>query len=129
AESSVPYGSGPAGELDNWLRVLRREEEGKVGRTLRELGVSDGELTARAEPARSPAGLRAVEAVRARATELARRRRAAAVTTAELLFGVFTQYQRPLVRQALYERGITEKALLEQLGSGGPVPTAASPGA
>jgi hypothetical protein len=118
AELSVPYAPAPADEVDDWLRALRREGHGKVGRSLGELGFPDGELSARAEPPRTARRLRAVEAVRTKAAELAHRRRAAAVTTVDVLFAIFAEYPAPLIKSALYERNITEKALLEHIGGG-----------
>ncbi len=120
AEMSVPYASGPADEVDDWLRALRREGHGTVGRALAELGFPDGELVARAEPVASPRHLQRVEAVRTKAWDLALGRRAVAVTTADVLFAVFAEYPSAFVKRALYERGIDERALLEQIAGGRP---------
>jgi hypothetical protein len=119
AELSVPYAPAPADEVDDWLRALRQAGEGKVGRALGELGFPDGELSARAEPPRTARRLQAVQAVRAKAAELARRRRAAAATTVDVLFAIFAEYPALLVKSTLYERSITERALLEHIGGGG----------
>jgi hypothetical protein len=118
AELSVPYASAPADEVDDWLRALRREGQGKVGRALGDLGFPDGELSARAEPPRTGRRLQSLQAVRTKAAELARRRRAAAVTTVDMLFAIFAEYPAPTIKSALYERNVTEKALLEHIGGG-----------
>jgi hypothetical protein len=111
AEFSVPYASTPAEEVENWLRVLRRE--GTVGRALAELGFPEAELTSRAEPAvvRRPDAL---ESVRAGALAFARRRDAAALSTADIFFAVLAIHDK-LVDRALHERGVNRDALLARL--------------
>lgn len=111
AEFSVPYASTAAEEVETWLRALR--QTGSVGRALAELRFPEVELTPRAEP---PAVRRpeALEAVRAAALALARRRDAAALSTTDILFAVLAIHDR-LVDRALHERGMSRDALLARL--------------
>jgi hypothetical protein len=117
AESAVPYASSGIAEVDYWLRVLRREGTGKVGRALAELGFPDEQLVARADPA-SPGAMESIDVVRTTAGDFARRRQATAVTTTDVLFAILTRYGRTAT-QALYERGIERRELLDQIA--GPV--------
>jgi hypothetical protein len=114
AEYTVPYSSSPADVVEDWLRALRRE--GSVGRALAELGFADGELMPRAVPAGSRR-MRSVERIRAKAIGFARQRQADSVTTTDILFAVLAVHGT-LVDRALYERGITRRALLDQVAGG-----------
>jgi hypothetical protein len=119
AEVTIPYATSPADEVECWLRLLRRE--GAVGRALGELGFADEELLTRAEPPEGPRRLDRVNTIRAKANSLALQRRAASVTTVDLLFAVQAVHQRQLER-ALYERNISRQELLSLLPGPSPVP-------
>jgi hypothetical protein len=114
AEFTVPYATGPADVVEDWLRALRRE--GTVGRALAELGFADGELIARATPA-GTRRMRSVERVRAKSIGFARQRDAKSVTTTDVLFAVLAIYGK-LVDRVFYERGFTRSALLDQVAGG-----------
>jgi hypothetical protein len=112
AELTIPYATGPAEEVDGWLRLLRRE--GAVGRALGELNFADEQLLGRAEPPERPRRLDAVNTIRAKASTLARQRGAASVTTVDILFAVDATHRWHLDR-ALYERDISRQELLALL--------------
>ena len=118
ADTAVPFASSPEDEAERWVRVLRLH--GWVGTVLQSLGVGEAPLETPAQPKsvrllrRRPLGEDVVEMVTQRAYEFARARRAGAVGTVDVLFGLFAVYGRVFDR-ALYVRGTSREELIERL--------------
>jgi hypothetical protein len=91
---------------------------GWVGAALQSLGVGEAPLETIAQPIRllrrRPPGENVVEAVTRRAHELAVARDAGAVCTVDVLFALFSVYDKTFDR-ALYVRGTSRDELIERL--------------
>jgi hypothetical protein len=118
ADTAVPFAHSPEDEAERWVRVLRLH--GAVGSALQSLGVGEAPLETPAQPAsvrllrRRPLGEDVVEMVTQRARVFAVGRRAAAVCTIDVLFGLLDVYGK-IFDRALYIRGTTRDELLERL--------------
>jgi hypothetical protein len=118
ADTAVPFAHSPEDEAERWVRVLRLH--GAVGSALQSLGVGEAPLETPAQPAsirllrRRPLGEDVVDMVTQRARVFAVGRRAQAVCTVDVLFGLLDVYGKTFDR-ALYIRGTTRDELLERL--------------
>jgi hypothetical protein len=118
ADTAVPFAHSPEDEAERWVRVMRLH--GKVGAALQSLGVGEAPLETPAQPAsvrllrRRPLGEDIVEMVTQKARMFAVGRRAPAVCTIDVLFGLLDVYGKTFDR-ALYIRGTTRDELLERL--------------
>jgi hypothetical protein len=116
AGTAMPFSHSAEDQAERWLRALRLH--GEVGAALQALGVGEAPLmTGNGEdtPADTPLPEGdVVERVVGRASELARARRAASVSTADVLFAVFEEYGR-LMDRALYLRGTSREELTQRL--------------
>jgi hypothetical protein len=126
ARTAVPFSVSLEDEAERWVRVMRLH--GQVGRAMQALGVGEAPLETPAahRPVRilqaHHSSADVVELVENRALELAAERRAALVSTVDVLFAVLDIYGGPFER-ALYVRGTTRLELIEELSRDGiPVP-------
>ena len=118
AGTAMPFAHSAEDQAERWLRALRLH--GHVGAALQALGVGEAPLMTRAEPRSNeplPTGDVAARALE-RADYLACERKAATVSTPDLLFALFEIYGG-LMDRALYLRGASRDELLERLATMG----------
>lgn len=119
ASTAMPFARTPEAEAERWLRVLRMH--GEVGAVLQALGVSEGPLQVGegADLDRAPAGGEdrdAVARVTERATDIAGRRGARGVATADVLIAVMQVYGEDFDR-VLRAHGTDRDEVIERLSA------------
>jgi hypothetical protein len=114
--SFLPFCESPHGEVERWLRLLRLQ--GRAGRVLRALGVSDdslspdGTVTARRAYGRS--GQHVIDLVSAAAIASCLARDGAAVETSDILSGLIETYGT-LFEETLEAHGTSAREVQELL--------------
>ena len=118
AGTAIPFAHSAEDEAERWLRAMRLH--GQVGSTLQALGVGESPLMTGSDhdhpgghgtPNMGPDVL---DDVTERATSFATARKAEAVGTTDILFGVLDVYGK-LFDRVLYMRGTSRDELIERL--------------